>query len=226
MTGSQARAFWKALMDNAAGLVVDARLLFDAGSLGRARSLMVLAQEELGKAIWVYRQFEKAWNVGDDSERTVERLKASGTSHLEKYQATVHLASDLRWFWGDYGDYAEISDQDVVRLAREANKAKQRGFYVDLDGSGDVEEVNEDADSIREDLQVASLVVEMLLIGDHTRMKHSSQMPYDSTHAQQMLLLPLAHPEEWANAYGHTASPVPPPRRETEEPPEVDPDLE
>ncbi|MEV6909318.1 AbiV family abortive infection protein [Amycolatopsis sp. NPDC051071] len=39
----------KALMDNASALVADAHTLLAAGSYGRARSLRVLAQEELGK---------------------------------------------------------------------------------------------------------------------------------------------------------------------------------
>ena len=53
----KARAFWKALMDNATSLITDARLLLEHGSFGRARSLTVLAQEELGKALWLYEVF-------------------------------------------------------------------------------------------------------------------------------------------------------------------------
>src|SRR5699024_8552920 len=49
-----ARTFWKALMDNATSLITDAHLLLEHGSFGRARSLAVLAQEELGKALWLY----------------------------------------------------------------------------------------------------------------------------------------------------------------------------
>ena len=49
-----ARRLWKALMDNASGLIADAHALLERGSYGRARSLTVLAQEELGKALWIY----------------------------------------------------------------------------------------------------------------------------------------------------------------------------
>ncbi|EDY60959.1 conserved hypothetical protein [Streptomyces sviceus ATCC 29083] len=38
-------------MDNASSLITDARTLLSAGSFGRARSLTVLAQKELGKAL-------------------------------------------------------------------------------------------------------------------------------------------------------------------------------
>ena len=54
MSPTMARAFWKALMDNATGLIADADTLLERESFGRARSLTVLAQEELGKALWIY----------------------------------------------------------------------------------------------------------------------------------------------------------------------------
>lgn len=38
----------------------------------------------------------------------------------------------------------------------------------------------------------------MLLIKDHSRMKHEARTPYDSTHEQQHRLLPISHPEDWA----------------------------
>ncbi|WP_257891002.1 AbiV family abortive infection protein [Rhodococcus sp. USK10] len=47
MAPREARVFWKALMDNAASLIADAHVLLAAESYGRARSLTVLAQEEL-----------------------------------------------------------------------------------------------------------------------------------------------------------------------------------
>lgn len=53
-----ARKFWKALMDNASELIADAHALLERGSFGRSRSLVILAQEELGKALWIYEIFE------------------------------------------------------------------------------------------------------------------------------------------------------------------------
>jgi hypothetical protein len=40
----------------------------------------------------------------------------------------------------------------------------------------------------------------MLLIKDHTRMKHEAVTEYDGTRAQQSRLLPISHPEDWAAA--------------------------
>ncbi|QYB08229.1 hypothetical protein I1A62_07005 [Rhodococcus sp. USK10] len=48
------------------------------------------------------------------------------------------------------------------------------------------------------DLQTAAQIVEMLLIRDHSRMKFEAVTPYDSTHAQQIRLLPVSHPSDWA----------------------------
>lgn len=48
----ETRAFRKALMNNAMGVIADAHLLLEHGSFGRARSLTVLTQEQLGKALW------------------------------------------------------------------------------------------------------------------------------------------------------------------------------
>lgn len=64
LSPQHARVFWKALMDNASSLITDARVLLTAGSYGRARSLTVLAQEELGKALWIYDTFETSWSRG------------------------------------------------------------------------------------------------------------------------------------------------------------------
>ncbi|MFD2621913.1 AbiV family abortive infection protein [Streptomyces chumphonensis] len=69
MSPDEARAFWKALVDKATSLIADAHVLLAAESYGRARSLTVLAQEELGKALWIYAAFESAWNEGSATRR-------------------------------------------------------------------------------------------------------------------------------------------------------------
>ena len=96
MTGPKAREFWKALMDNASCLVADARLLLEADSFGRARSLTILAQEELGKALWIYDEFEAVWSCGHQDARTVERLREHGRHHIQKYLEASTLATSWR----------------------------------------------------------------------------------------------------------------------------------
>jgi AbiV family abortive infection protein len=214
MRPNDARQFWKALMDNASSLISDAHLLLRAESYGRARSLTVLAQEELGKALWIYSTFERAWNKGDNTPRTVDELKRHGRSHTKKYLEAVVFGDELASFWGDYGAMCSVrqenesweeawerTQKEAEAAAVEANIAKQRGFYVDRDKSGEtLSPTSIEAGSIAEDLRTAAQVVEMLLIRDHSRMKLEAVSPYDSTHEQQFRLLPISHPEDWAAA--------------------------
>ena len=63
-------------MDNASGLIADAHALLERGPFGRARSLTVLAQDELGKALWIYEGFEQAWSTGSEVARYGSRMRA------------------------------------------------------------------------------------------------------------------------------------------------------
>jgi AbiV family abortive infection protein len=219
MSPRQAREFWKALVDNASSLITDAHILLNAGSYGRAYSLTVLAQEELGKALWIYDVFQLDWSSGADQPRAVNALARHGRSHAEKYLEAVVFGDDLAEFWGDctavratgssYEEWEQAHKarhQEAEAAARTANLAKQRGFYVDRDENDTIlSPTRISAGTTEADLQTAARVVEMLLINDHVRMK-SAATPYDSTHEQQFRLLPVAHPEDWAAATGSAGS--------------------
>jgi AbiV family abortive infection protein len=194
MSPVQAREFWKALVDNASALVTDAHTLLSAGSYGRARSLTVLAQEELGKALWIYDIFQAAWSHGDEAPRKVDALATHGRSHTKKYLEAVVFGDELAEFWGDYSRMRAVGSDltsweetykqrqaEAEAAAREANLAKQRGFYVDRDGDGTIFSPPAiEAGATAEDLQTAAQVIEMLLIKDHSRMKFDAVTPYDS----------------------------------------------
>lgn len=213
---STARTFWKALMDNASSLVADANALVVCGSFGRARSLTVLAQEELGKALWIYESFQQSWSTGSEEAREVPRLTADGRRHAVKYMEAFVFGQGLAAFWGDYGSYERPVDDsheawdaffakkrsDAEAAGKRANDEKMAGFYVDLDEVGEavLSPADISAGTITEDLETAAQVIEMLLIEDHSRMKFESAMPYDSTHEQQYRLLPISHPEDWRAA--------------------------
>lgn len=183
MQPSQARIFWKALMDNASSLIADAHVLLSAESYGRARSLTVLAQEELGKALWVYDTFEGACNRGEEIPRRVDALAQYGHSHTKKYLEAFMFGDEMAVFWGDHsslrnyeaegeawGDAYRRRQEEAEAAVVDANLAKQRGFYVDRDSSGTLScPTNIAAGSTAADLQTAAQVVEMLLIRDHSR---------------------------------------------------------
>ena len=213
MTPQDARTFWKALMDNASALIADADVLLNAGSFGRARALTVLAQEELGKALWVYDTFSSAWSTGDGEPRKVDRLAKHGRDHVQKFLEAFVYGDELPAFWGDFEamdkrrqgepweDAWQRRQREAEAAAKEANAAKQRGFYVDRDKAGIISSPTSlGAGTVADDLKVAGQVVEMLLIRDHSRMKIDAVTEYDSTHDQQFRLLPISHPEDWAQS--------------------------
>ena len=213
MTPQNARTFWKALMDNASALIADADVLLSAGSFGRARALTVLAQEELGKALWVYDTFSAAWSTGDSEPLKVDRLAKHGRDHVQKFLEAFVYGDELAAFWGDYEamdtrrqgeswkDAWQRRQREAEAAAKEANTAKQRGFYVDRDKVGTISSPTSfGAGTVADDLEVAAQVVEMLLIRDHSRMKMEAVTEYDSTHDQQFRLLPISHSEDWAQS--------------------------
>lgn len=144
MTPATARAFWEALVDNAARLVVEADTLFPSP---RAQSLLVLAEEEVGKAVWVSRAFWSAWGDGDETPLEVSELREHGRRHVPKLVEALD-------FWTaviDVPDSPKPVDVELVRkhapellvayLTGEAHaddQAKQKGFYVDLDDDGTI----------------------------------------------------------------------------------------
>lgn len=203
-------------MDNATNLIADADVLLERGSYGRARSLTVLAQEELGKALWLYQTFAESWSTGAEEALTATKLTTDGRSHAVKYMEAFVFGRELEGFWGvqrfedlpldaseaDWQAYFARQAAKAEAAGKQANADKMAGFYVDLDKDGDT--VHSPADigpeTIADDLRTAAQVVEMLLITDHSRMKFDAVTPYDSTHAQQYSLLPITHPEDWQAA--------------------------
>lgn len=130
-----------------------------------------------------------------------------------KYLEAIVFGNELASFWGRDDDlviphdgeswekFWERTRREAGEAASEANLAKQRGFYVDRDDDGRLLAPSDTpSGTIAEDLEEAAQVVEMLLIRDHSRMKFEAKTPYDSTHEQQFRLLPISHPEDWAEA--------------------------
>ena len=161
----------------------------------------------------MYETFEQAWSTGDEEPKAVDELRRRGRDHVRKYAAAFVFGDELPMFWGDYNSLRQPEEDESWEAAHErwrretddaadqANRRKQAGFYVDRDADGTVTSPSSiDAGTTAEDLQTAAQVVEMLLIKDHSRMKHDAQTPYDSTHEQQFRLLPISHPEHWAAA--------------------------
>jgi AbiV family abortive infection protein len=130
---------------NAGGLVEDAELLSGAGRLARAYSLAGLAVEEVGKAGSLATLAAMPENV---------RARAPVGRMLEWHQLKL-VAGQLfaavpfgvpgvaaRCVAMPLSEVAEILDS-ARASARDADRLKQRGLYVDVDRSGRVREPSE-----------------------------------------------------------------------------------
>lgn len=210
-----ARAWWRALMTNVVDLIVDSHRLLRAGSVARARSLTILALEELGKAERVYNAAERPWSTGLSTVPIPEQL-LDWRRHPEKLDQGLFYSDYLPAFWGDWmsipirepidGGFAAWHDerrQDTQARARDLNLKKQSGFYVDRSADGALATPATDPVTHEEVSDLHKRVAgaaEMLLITDHSRMKQETPDRYDSTHMLQTALLIYSHPEDFESA--------------------------
>lgn len=188
MTGvepSKARAFWFALVDNAARLVVDADIL------GAASPRAVAGSPRTGGA-WqgagVAQSFWVSWSSGDEAPLDVPYLHDFGAKHRHKLMQSTHhvdgdaeFVSELRLFRSraevDLRPGTDASDPHqyvdyLESLADADNQAKQRGFYVDMAEDGALLVPHEiDRSCLADDIwraadAVKSTLVDGMIIGD------------------------------------------------------------
>lgn len=80
------RAYRRTLMANVVALIGDAHVLMDHDSPGRARSLLILAQEELARAAVLYNSAVPAWEgrakIVELSGRRAPMDPGKGPQHL------------------------------------------------------------------------------------------------------------------------------------------------
>jgi AbiV family abortive infection protein len=114
---------------NARRLLGDAEVLFKHGRWPSAYSLAVLAFEEAGKAwmcvitMMLPDDVRPEWPFGDGMAKHVDKLMAA--------LAMAHLFASASGGQDVIASLAEVSE-GLEELAREHDKAKQRGFYTDL----------------------------------------------------------------------------------------------
>jgi len=204
MTPTAARAFWLALLDNAARIVVEADALFPSP---RAQSLVVLAQEEVGKAVWVYKTFWSAWNDGDETPSEVPELRKQGLRHIAKLMEATDFVTALVEVPGS----PEPVEIELVRthapevlvaylegMAQADNQAKKKGFYVDLEEDGSFTVPHEiDRPHLRSQIWEAAQMVKTLLDEDSLRASVAGQPVPGTKEVEARLGAVLAHgPDE------------------------------
>ena len=161
-------------MDNAVRLVVEADALFPSP---RAQSLIVLAEEEVGKAVWVRQTFWSAWGDGDEMPLEVPELREHGRRHVPKLIQAID-------FWTAAIDVPDSTGPVDVELVREHapdllvaylkgeahadDQAKQKGFYVDLEYDGTISVPHEiERPALRGHIWAVADMVQWLITDDH-----------------------------------------------------------
>lgn len=184
MTPTAARAFWLALLDNASRVVVEADALFPSP---RAQSLVVLAQEEVGKAAWVYKTFWGTWNGRDETPKEVPELRKQARSHIAKLMEATDFSTALV----EVPDSPEPVEIELAKLhapealvahltdvAHEANESKKKGFYVDLEEDGTFTVPHEtDRPLLRFQIWQAADMIEWCLTEDRLRASVVGERP-------------------------------------------------
>jgi AbiV family abortive infection protein len=199
LTPAAAREFWLALLDNAARLIVDADALFPSP---RAQSLVVLAQEEVGKAVWVYKAFWDAWNDSDETQHEVPELRKLGVNHVAKHiQANDFLTAIV-----DVTGFSDSVDIEIARehapdaldaylasLAQEDNDAKKKAFYVDMELDGSFTVPHEiDRPFLRFDIYRVADMIQWFCVEDRLRANISSTPRSPTQQIEAMLEQVLA----------------------------------
>lgn len=200
MTPTAARAFWLALLDNAARILAEADGLFPSP---RSQSLVVLAQEEVGKAVWVYETFWSAWCNGEETAIEMPELQKQGRLHIAKLMKATDFATALV----DVPGIPEPVEYELVKehapevltayateLAHSDNRAKQKGFYLDLAEDGSFTVPHEiDRPHLRSQIWWAADMVKWLLDEDGLRASVSGQPAPATREVEARLGAVLAH---------------------------------
>ncbi|WP_390890212.1 AbiV family abortive infection protein [Curtobacterium flaccumfaciens] len=94
--------YWRALVENAVGLIRDAATLL-ATSAGRSRSLLVLAQEQLGQSAALYDLASAAWSSQSGDVVLSDRFVSLERRHPSKLVAAIEQDDELDSWAGPRG---------------------------------------------------------------------------------------------------------------------------
>ncbi|MBF6238710.1 AbiV family abortive infection protein [Nocardia otitidiscaviarum] len=132
LTRPQLAELARAALDNSAALLDDARFLLVGGRWPRAYSVAVLAAEEYGK---FHRCVLESLSM-DANDHTWDEFWRDFRLHKPKFAAWYGQYVDGQ----DWGPVGSVGDADWLRewnsapgKAREHDRDKQAGFYVDFD---------------------------------------------------------------------------------------------
>lgn len=180
LTDEQAEALYDSVLHNADVLCRSANALLDIDSIAAARSLVVLALEESGKAILLHQARSAAWHSGSPAPDLDQRFWKRWGDHLKKLEtARNFLVQEDYWFDSEPPPTHELllgPIEDYIRSlqqwAKQGNVDKQRGLYVDLNQKGEIEEPDyADAEAVRSLMALVDQIGWQVRLGDHIQRK-------------------------------------------------------
>lgn len=177
-------------MENARDLLRDADTLLTGSmpSPGRARSLVILALEEIGKAEAICRSCAEAWDDKRPNVLIPGRVLSILRNHGQKIEGASTYGHLLPLFWSPTSpwDHELTSNEPALPSAGELNRQKQAGFYVDRNDETISTPNAIESNGVNELLERTAGVALMHLIEDHTRRQDLDDPLYESTNGLQM----------------------------------------
>lgn len=171
LTPEQVVAVQDALLANADRLLVAAAGLL-ASNVPLARSLAILGLEESGKVIALHERRVAIAYAPEGEPFVTDALQDLWSSH-DKKLSLVHrfLVEERYWFGSKPADPEENSQAlgAIRRWARKQDRAKQRGFYVDLDKIGNVLDpaASADENALRTVIEHVHQIGWQIRLGEH-----------------------------------------------------------
>lgn len=193
-----------ALLSNANRLFQSARVLLDADDIPLARSIAILGMEESAKAIALHQRRIEIVREAEGAPFRCDWLDALWASH-EKKLHLVHrfLVDEEYWFGVEAADpERNAAELGAIRgWASRHDRAKLRGFYVDISRTGDVMKPDDldDRKMLEGVLDAVHQIGWQLRLGEHIEGKRQNEREAGR---------PPAEPEAvaWFEAQGFDAS--------------------
>lgn len=174
-----------ALLANADALLTSALVVLERGHVGLARSLTILALEESGKAIAVHERRVQMPQLPDGEPFRCPQLDELWGSHQKKLEL-VHDFLVEEKYWFDVHPPDPDDNQALLGTikawSRRQDRAKQRGFYVDLANNGDVLAPADivDEESLADLIRYVHQIGWQLRLGEHIEGKLQDQLEHGS----------------------------------------------
>lgn len=173
LTPEQVAQLEDELLANADRLLNSALSVLGEGNIGLARSLVILALEESGKAIGLHRRRVKIAFEAEQSPFVDDWLQKLWSGHKAKLRlAYEFLVEEKYWFSSEPPDPVANGAAlgEIEEWITDHNTTKQGGFYVDVDlaqGAILAPETEGDQESLRVLLNHVHQIGWQLRLGEH-----------------------------------------------------------